>query len=135
MKTILVPLLSAMLITPVYAEGGHRGGHGWGDGWLFPALIGGAILYDVTRPQTVYVEPPPVVYVQPTPVYGANLSPPVSSYWYYCAASNAYYPNVPTCRNGWQLIPVTPANVAPQVMPAPPAQAAPSPTPLPQSQF
>jgi hypothetical protein len=124
MKTLLVALLSAMLITPVYAdgwhEGGRRGGSGWGGEWILPALIGGAILYDATRPQTIYVEPPPVINVQPAPVYGGNLAPPVSQYWYYCAATNAYYPNVPDCRNGWQLIPATPAMSPPQAMPAPP---------------
>jgi hypothetical protein len=26
-------------------------------------------------------------------------------YWYYCASSDAYYPDVPECPEGWQLIP------------------------------
>ena len=138
MKYLLIPLLSVMLIIPAYAEGGHEGGHGggrsWGGGWIFPALVGGAILYDLSRPQTVYVEQPPVVYVQPTPVYAANPASPANSVWYYCATSNAYYPNVPSCQSPWQLVPVTPAINPPPAVPFPPVAVAPSSTAKPQAQ-
>ena len=43
-----------------YNNHGHRGGSGWG--WVAPALIGGAIVYGVTRPAPVQ---PPVVYTPP----------------------------------------------------------------------
>jgi hypothetical protein len=43
-----------------YARG-HVGG-GWG--WAVPAAIGGLIVYQATRPQSVIVQPPPVVYQQ-----------------------------------------------------------------------
>ena len=48
----------------------HGGGNGWG--WVAPAVIGGAVVYAVTRPQTVVVQQPQVVYVpQPAAVpYG-----------------------------------------------------------------
>ncbi len=48
-KTVLASLVATLAVTPILAEahGGHGGG---GGGWWFPALLGGAILYDVTRP-------------------------------------------------------------------------------------
>ena len=36
----------------------HHGGNGWG--WVGPALIGGAVVYAITRPPVV-VQQPPVV--------------------------------------------------------------------------
>lgn len=146
MKTLLIALLAIFSISPVYADGGHGGGWGhggggwgrggWGGDWIFPALVGGAILYDVTRPQTVYVQPSPV-YVQPAPVYapsyGTSVAPQASSYWYYCAASNAYYPYVSSCPSGWQTVLATPpAPVA--AMPSPPVAVAPSAPGSPQAQ-
>ena len=71
---------------------------GEGPGWIFPAIITGAILYDLTRPVPAPVAPPPV-YVQPVP------QTPVL---YYCPMYNAYYPNVKVCPNGWQIIPTQP---------------------------
>jgi hypothetical protein len=49
----------------------------------------------------VVVAPSPQVYVQPSP---PAQPPPVS--WYYCDASQAYYPYVHQCPGGWR--PVTP---------------------------
>jgi hypothetical protein len=62
---------------------GYRGGyyHGgcYGCGWVAPALIGGVIGYELSRPNTVYVEPQPsVVYVQPQPTVQA---PPPGYHW------------------------------------------------------
>lgn len=119
MKKLLAILLLLLTITPVYAEGGHGGGwghgrewghrDGWGGFWVLPALIGGAVLYDLTRPPPVpvYVQPAPY-YVQPTPGYDASVTAPAGSYWYYCAASRAYYPYVSSCPAGWQTVPATP---------------------------
>lgn len=45
----------------------YRGGHAPGWGWVAPALIGGAIVYGVTRPvqaETVIVQPQPVYVPQ-----------------------------------------------------------------------
>ncbi len=87
-------------------EGGGWGwgGWGWGDNWIFPALVGGAIVYDMNQPQTVYV--------QPSPAYDSgnavNAVPAPVQYWYYCASANAYYPYVPSCPTGWQAVPATP---------------------------
>ena len=60
-KTILfIAVLAILSTTSAYAEGtrggggyyggGHGGGWGWGGGWVFPALIGGAIAYDLANP-------------------------------------------------------------------------------------
>ena len=69
-KLIAMFVLSAGLgscAVPAFAQhhhGGHyRGGYNWG--WVAPAVIGGAIVYGITRPP-VYVQQPPVV-VNPQP--------------------------------------------------------------------
>lgn len=49
-----------------YGHGGyyrHGGGWGWG-GWVAPAVVGGVIGYELSRPP-VYVQPAPVVVQQP----------------------------------------------------------------------
>ena len=49
----------------------HHGGYG-GWGWVAPAVIGGAIVYGMTRPAPVVVQQPPVVVQQPPVVYNQN---------------------------------------------------------------
>lgn len=39
----------------------------------------------------------------------SNASPLPSGYWYYCNASNGYYPYVKECPGGWQQVAPTPA--------------------------
>lgn len=81
-KSILaLLLLSAMGMTS--AQWHHHGGYccyrgGYGGGWVGPAIIGGVIGYELTRPQTVYVEPQPSVIVQQQPIVQA---PPVGYHW------------------------------------------------------
>lgn len=124
MKKLLAILLLTLAVTPVYADGdreggwGHHvreGGHGEGGGafWIVPALIGGAVLYDLSRPppEPVYVQPTPY-YVQPAPRYEASAPAAAGSYWYYCAASRAYYPYVAACPAGWQTVPATPPGLS-----------------------
>ena len=84
-KTILALSLLAIVGTASAHEGfrEYRGGyyHGgcYGCGWVAPALIGGVIGYELSRPTTVYVEPQPsVVYVQPQPTVQA---PPPGYHW------------------------------------------------------
>ena len=75
MKKILLILLTLLSIN-VYAEGWrHGGGHyvyrpGWG--WVVPAVVGGAIVYEATRPNVVVVQPqmPPPNYAPGQPPYG-----------------------------------------------------------------
>jgi hypothetical protein len=108
MKKIFIALLAALLISPAYADGGHgrhhggefRGGWGWEGGWIFPALIGGAIIYDITQPRTTYV--------QPEPIYLPSVAPVAAASWYFCPAANGYYPYVASCPSGWQTVPATP---------------------------
>jgi len=53
---------------------------------------------------------PPVVVQSPPPVYVQQEAPAAGSapaqYWYYCQASQAYYPYVKECPAGWmQVVP------------------------------
>ena len=50
----------------LHGHHGHyaRGHVGSGWGWAVPAAIGGLIVYQATRPQSVIVQSPPVVYQQ-----------------------------------------------------------------------
>ena len=117
MKKLSIVLLTILAASPAYAEGDHgygggRDGGGWvrGGGWIFPALIGGAIIYDLTQPQVVVLPHtlvlPQTVYIQPPPA-------PAVQYWYFCAAANGYYPYVATCPTGWQAVPATPPAALP----------------------
>ncbi len=115
-KTLLILFLAILSASPAYADSGrggggwggeHRGGWGWGGAWIVPALIGGAIAYDLTRPY--YVQPAPVYAPNYVPVYAAPvMASPAPQSWYFCAAANAYYPYVTSCPSGWQAVPATP---------------------------
>jgi hypothetical protein len=70
MKKIIVSTFASLLSLPVVAQHHHgmrhfdhhqhyRGG-GWG--WVAPAVIGGAVVYGLTRPAPVVVQQP--VYIQ-----------------------------------------------------------------------
>ena len=120
MKKLFILLLAILSISPAYAERGW----GWG-GWVGPALVGGAIAYDLTYPYRypypyaypypypVYEQPYPV-YTQPYPVY-AQIAPgqPPVQFWYYCSPVKGYYPYVRNCPEGWQSIPIQPPEAAP----------------------
>lgn len=125
-KILFIAFLAILSTTHAYADGvrggvrggGHSGGRGHGGGWsgdwVVPALIGGALIYGLTRSQTVYVEPPPV--------YVPNVVPSSVPYWYFCAASNTYYPYVSSCPSGWQAVPAIPPSTLPSVPYAVPAR-------------
>jgi len=53
-----------------------------------------------------YIAPPPVLYQTPTVYVPAPA--PAPGYWYYCAASQAYYPYVQECPGGWTPVLPTP---------------------------
>jgi len=64
-------------------------------------------------PAPVYAYPAAVVVASAPPVYverGAAQAAPAQAPgdWYYCAASNAYYPYVAQCPSGWQRVPALP---------------------------
>ena len=122
-KTLLILFLAILSAAPAYADrGGGRGGGwghggwGWGGAWILPAVIGSAIVYDLTRPQPYYV--------QPTTVYAPGYAPvmvsPAPQSWYFCAAANAYYPYVTSCPSGWQAVSATPPAAMPSAPYAPP---------------
>lgn len=80
MKKLLVILSLALASTAMaqhrpYPHHGRGGAHGWG--WVAPALIGGAVVYGLTRPNIPPPPPPPsVVYVP------QGLPPPPIGYHY-----------------------------------------------------
>jgi hypothetical protein len=103
---LLACLLSTVLTLPAHAHGygGWHGGHGgygyhggWGHNWVAPAfgaaVVGGAI-YAASTP--TYITSSPVVVQQ-------SYLPP-SRVAYFCATSQQYYPNVPTCQVPWQAV-------------------------------
>jgi hypothetical protein len=47
-----------------------------------------------------------VVVQQPATAYAPP--PPVVGNWYYCESSQAYYPYVAGCPEGWRVVPATP---------------------------
>lgn len=65
-------------------------------------------------PPFYYPPSPPIIIERAPPVY-IEQAPPVvvqrqsSNYWYYCDASNAYYPYVKECPSGWQRVSPSPA--------------------------
>src|ERR1035437_6945118 len=107
--------------------GGHGGGHGGGYGGArigvginlgFPFY--GAGYY---APSPYYYSPSPYYYPLTDPYYyppvapqapqpyieqGSSQAPPAAQQtqgsWYYCAGSNAYYPYVRECPEGWQQV-------------------------------
>jgi hypothetical protein len=66
---------------------------------------------DPYMPSTFIAPPPPEE--EPAP------EPAMDQFWYFCPASNAYYPYVPTCPTGWQQVPAN-ANPEPEQPAQPP---------------
>jgi hypothetical protein len=74
MKNIIAAAFIGLLSAPVAAQHHHGMRHfdhhyqpyrgGWG--WVAPAVIGGAVVYGLTRPAPVVVQQP--VYIQQPPV-------------------------------------------------------------------
>ena len=77
----LLSLIGSASAHGPYRMGGWHGGYyggGCGGCWIAPAVIGGAVGYELTRPTTVVVEQPSVVYTQPQTVVQV---PPVGYHW------------------------------------------------------
>jgi hypothetical protein len=67
-------------------RGGYYHGGCYGCNWVAPALIGGVIGYELSRPSTVVVEQPPVYVQQPSVVYvnpPGTLPPPAGYHYQY----------------------------------------------------
>ena len=77
MKQLLLAISMLAVVSTANAQWHHHGGHyrgGYGNNWIAPAIIGGVIGYELSRPR--YYEPP-VVVQQPViiqqPVYSATV--------------------------------------------------------------
>ena len=61
-------------------------------------------------PPPTYYAPPPVYIEQPQPQLPPQLQSPQQpqpqseAYWYFCPASQGYYPYVRQCPGGWQRV-------------------------------
>jgi hypothetical protein len=76
---------------------GHRGGHRSGGERVF---ISPGLVVPFGSDWEPYPDPP--VVMAPSPRVYLEPSPP--HYWYYCDASQAYYPYVPQCPGGWRAV-------------------------------
>jgi len=85
----------------------HGGRYGWW--WL-----AGGLWYYYPAPIYPYPSPwePPVTTVVTPGAAPAVGAPPATNYWYFCQASNAYYPYAASCPAGWQRVPATPPQPA-----------------------
>ena len=78
LAAILLLTLSSSAFAQYYGHHGH--GHwrpapsgGWN--WVVPAVIGGAIVYEATRPPVVIQQPQPVIIQQNRVINDSNCSP------------------------------------------------------------
>jgi len=88
MKKLLLTIglsLGLVVTASAQAHEWHGGYHGYYHGgcygcgnWVAPAIIGGVIGYELSRPNTVVVEQPSVVYTQPQVVV---QPPPAGYHW------------------------------------------------------
>lgn len=81
----------------------------------FPAPFYTYPAYAVPAP--VYAYPPVVIRHSPAPVYVERritqpepAPPQAQNDWYYCAASQTYYPYAKECHGGWQRVPAQPSS-------------------------
>lgn len=102
-----------------YAWNGGLWRHAWYGGrfgWWW--VVSGVWFF---YPVPVYPYPDPYVpssFAAPPPPDDA-APPATDQFWYFCSASNAYYPYVPACPTGWQQVPAN-ANPEPQPSAPPP---------------
>lgn len=92
----------------------HHGTHNGRVGWWW---IAAGLWYFYPVPVYPYPDPyiPPVVVVQPapTPEPAPVVVPQAQPQnWYYCEASQSYYPYVASCPAGWKAVPATPPGPA-----------------------
>ncbi len=112
-----------------YSHGnGHGGGVGLGlalgaaivglayysrPAYSYPAYTYPEPAYPYTYPGPAYAYPGPAVapsagYIEQYVPHAAPAPAQVQGDWFYCAGSNAYYPYVRECLEGWQRVPSTP---------------------------
>ena len=103
---ILLAGLGAAESALAWRHGGPRVSIGIGFGVPFAAYpyYYPPYYYPAYYPAPVVVQQQPTVYVE-QPVAAPQVQPQQpSGYWYYCAASQAYYPYVRDCAGGWQRV-------------------------------
>lgn len=117
-----VTLLSLFAVSaPADAHGRIRGGvylgfgvpwpGYWGPRYYYP---GPAYYYDdgyyAGPPAVVIQQREPPTYIERSDVEGTVPAPqaPQPQYWYWCAASEKYYPYVKECTGGFQRVPAQP---------------------------
>jgi hypothetical protein len=88
MKKLVTILLLSMAGLSHAHEGfrhhGYYGNYYTGNNWVAPAIIGGVIGYELSRPRPVYVEPQPVIIQQPQVIYTPQpiiQQPPIGYHW------------------------------------------------------
>jgi hypothetical protein len=79
MKKLFLSLILLGATLPVLAQHHHHGHwrHG-GDNrwyWMAPLIIGGAVVYEATRPPVIVQQPPVVVQTPPVQTPAQNCSP------------------------------------------------------------
>ena len=97
--------------------GGPRVGIYFGSGYIYPRPYYSPFYYSPFYYPPAYYYPPAVVVPAQPPVYierpAENFEPAPApapqaqaqaSAYYFCAASNAYYPYVRECPGGWQQV-------------------------------
>ena len=111
-KAALVSVLAVALLcvgtapSQAWNDGWRGGGHGRVFIGVGPAFWWGRPYpYYWGYYPPAYYPSPPVVVVQEPPVYVTQPPPPPApspqAYWYYCASSRGYYPNVQSCPEAW----------------------------------
>jgi hypothetical protein len=100
-------LASALIAASVFAASGPALAHGHVH---VGVAIGGPVFWPGYYPYPApYPYYPPVVAVPSAPTTYIEQAPTQASsdggnWWYYCDASNAYYPYVKDCSSGWQRV-------------------------------
>ncbi len=99
---LLLALAAALLAGPGLARAhGPRVHFGFAFGpGFYPAPYYAPYYYPPPfyYPPTVVVPPAPQRYIE------RDEETDAQNYWYYCAASKAYYPYVKQCPGGWQRV-------------------------------
>jgi len=102
MNAIRNTLVAGLAVAALAASGAAQA-HGWGGPrWSVGINLGLPLYYPGYYPEyypPAYYAPAPPIYVQQPVVVSAPPSQVV--YQYFCPATNAYYPAVPTCTQPW----------------------------------
>jgi hypothetical protein len=103
---------------------GHKYGHGrhyyrpyyypYFSSFYYPPAYYPPAVYVAPAAAPVYIEQGQPVPAEPSPQPepqarpAPQAQPAVPNYWYFCAATQAYYPDVGSCAGGWQRVPAQP---------------------------